>query len=205
MHFCFISCQKLESKHHLLCCTPQGLFLSWHGWPLPSSFPWQHGIPRMRGWETAPCVQAGQAGCVSTLVPMGEPAPLLSSQHRGLAVSSFYPPYNESGKWWQAQGLPRWQPKWHSKRWANWERASCILLSLHWSCSWWPAAWTCGFLNGNSWFMICFSPTSENLAEMRFWAFTSLSVLVCNVLIKLGRKTHMAIFSKIFLQILSKS
>lgn len=41
---------------------------------------------------------------------------------------------------------------------------------------------------------ILFSSHLEDLTEMRFWAFTSLSVLFCNIPWKLGGKTHTAIF-----------
>lgn len=77
---------------------------------------------------------------------------------------------------------------------AKWERGKCLFLSSHQCCSWWPAPQMCSFLNGSLLFMFWFSPTSENLTEMRFWAFTSLSVLFCNVPRKLGRKIHIAIF-----------
>ena len=46
----------------------------------------------------------GAGGHASTLVPVGKPAPLLSSPHRDLAASQLYPPCNEFGRWQQAQG-----------------------------------------------------------------------------------------------------
>lgn len=102
--------EKLKRKQWLLHHTPQGLFLSWHGWPLPSSLP--HDSMASPGFgdgrQLPACRQGG--GMRKHPMPMGKPAPLLSSPHRDLAARQLCPPCNEFERWQQNQGC---QPQHH--------------------------------------------------------------------------------------------
>lgn len=185
--------EELKQKHQLLCRTPQGLFLSWHRRPLPSSLP--HDSTASPGFgdgrHLPACRQCGGTCKHPSARGRAGPTAQLPAQRFGCQ------PALPTLQWvWEvvaSPGLPA-PAQWQSKSWANWGRGSCLLLSLQRCCSWWRAPWMRDFLNRNFLFMFCFSPTSENLTEMRFWAFTSLSVLVCNMPRKLGRKTHIALF-----------
>lgn len=126
------------------------------------------------------CVWTGEHG-----TPQGlwESQPHCSGpQHRDVAASQNCPSRSEFGRQQVRQG------QWQSKSWENWERGGCFLCSLHWGCFWWPAA---------QWEVlvyILFFSHLKNFTGMRFWAFTSLSVLFCNMPWKQGRKRHIAIF-----------
>lgn len=185
--------EKLKWKHRLLHRTPQGPFPSWHGRPLPSSLP--HDTMASLGFGNGRQLPVCRQGQGTSKHPSARgkagPTARLPTQRCGCQPALL--PLQWFWEVAASPGLPA-PARWQSKSWANWEKGSCLLLSLHRCCSWWPAAWTPGFLNGNFLFVFCFSPASENLAEMRFWAFTSLSVLVCNVPRKLRRKTDIAIF-----------
>lgn len=118
--------EKLKWKQ-LLYRTPQGLFLSWHGRPLPSSLPHDSAAsPGSGGGRQLPVRGQSQRTCKPS-VSVGKPNPLLSSPHGDLAASQLYHLAMSLGG-----GI---KPRVASPSLvAKWERGSCLFLSSHRCC-----------------------------------------------------------------------